>query len=39
MIDHIQWPTAVADEDDEDCRLETRLRIGSYLRHFIENGK
>lgn len=38
MIDHIQWPTAVEDEDDEDYNLQTRLRVGSYRRYLIENG-
>lgn len=38
MIDYIKWPTTVEDEDDEDYTLETRLRIASYLPHFIENG-
>lgn len=39
MIDHIIWPTSeVVEDDDEEFPLETRAKIGMYLRHFIETG-
>ena len=39
MIDKIIWPKAAEDdEEDEDYPPETRARIGTYLRQFIETG-
>ncbi|XP_042607988.1 uncharacterized protein LOC109082021 isoform X1 [Cyprinus carpio] len=39
MIDHIIWPTSeVVEDDDEEFPLETRAKIGMYLRHFIETA-
>ena len=38
MIEHIIWPTESVDEEDEDYPLETRAKLGMFLRQFIETG-